>query len=263
MAYETNGQHLAAFLRDHHLGENDAAWTHVAIALIPTGRAEVWVEAVQEMTALHLTRRLVIAGVAIVSRRGEFDAVAERAIQQLVLDTMIVDYFVVGDVVGRLEPAIRSARRTISPGVRKELEGFARREMPYCYLCGTDLVFDEAGPTAFTLDHVWPRAYGGDSEPENLLPACLSCNNRKDLTPSWSMYPVQSLIAGFELDDEEIAAVPKEMRFAVQSRAAAALAAATGASLKEAFLDLGRPDLPSVIDISTSVDVFNLAFAAR
>lgn len=262
MAYETNGQHLAAFLRDH-LGENDAAWTYVAMALVPTGRAEVWVEAVREMTALHLTRRLVCAGVAIISGRGEFDTVAERAVQQMVLDTMIIDYFVVGDIVRRLEPAIRSARRTISQGVRRELEGFARREMAYCYLCGADLAFEGAGSTRLTLDHVWPRAYGGDSEPENLLPACRSCNNRKDLTPSWSMYPVQALVAGFEMGDAEIAEVPKEMRFAVQSRAAAAHAAVAGLSLKEAFMDLGRPGLPSVIDISVSVDVFNLAFAAR
>ncbi len=263
MVYETNGQHLATFLRDHHLGGSGAAWTQMAIALVPTGRAEIWVDAVREMTALHLTRRLVCAGVVIVGRRGEFDAVAERAVQQLVLDTMIVDYFVVGDLMRRLEPAIRSARRTISPTVRRELEGFTRREMPYCYLCGTDLTFDDAGPTSFTIDHVWPRAYGGDSEPENLLPACRSCNNRKGLTPSWSLYPVQALVAGFELEHSDIMEMPKEMRFAVQSRAAAAHAAATSVSLKEAFVNLGRPDLPTVIDISVSVDVFNLDFAAK
>lgn len=263
MAYETNGQYLASFLRDHHLAENPAVWAQLGIALVPTGRAEDWVGAVREMTALHLTRRLVCAGVAIVSRRGEFDVVAERDVQQLILDTMVIDYFVVGDVVARLEPAIRSARRTISPGVRKELKGFARREMPYCYLCGTDLTFDNPGPTEFTIDHVWPRAYGGDSEPENLLPACLSCNNRKDVTPSWAMYPVQALVAGYELDDADLAEVPKEMRLAVQSRAACERAAVVDISLKQAFVDLGRPAVPTVRDLSVSVDVFNLAFAAR
>lgn len=29
------------------------------------------------------------------------------------------------------------------------------------------------------IDHVWPRALGGDDHPNNLVPACQRCNNRK------------------------------------------------------------------------------------
>jgi hypothetical protein len=263
VAYETNGEHLANFLRHRHLGDDPGTWNQLGIALLPTGRAKEWVDAVQDMTALHLTRRLVSAGISIVNKYGDIDSVAERELQQMVLETMIIDYFVVGEVVVRLAPAIRAARRDISGTTRTQLEGFARREMPFCYLCGTDLVFDEPGPTRFTIDHVWPRAYGGDSEPENLLPACQSCNNRKGMTPSWSMYPVQALVAGFEIDSADVALLPKEMRFAMHAREVAACAVDKRVSLKEAFVALGRVDVPTVINRSVTVDVFNLAFAAR
>jgi 5-methylcytosine-specific restriction endonuclease McrA len=35
------------------------------------------------------------------------------------------------------------------------------------------------GRNANTLDHVWPVARGGQSEPSNLVPACRSCNSTK------------------------------------------------------------------------------------
>jgi hypothetical protein len=30
------------------------------------------------------------------------------------------------------------------------------------------------------MDHVWPVARGGRSVPSNLVPACISCNSRKN-----------------------------------------------------------------------------------
>lgn len=40
------------------------------------------------------------------------------------------------------------------------------------------------GRAASTLDHVWPVARGGDSRPDNLVPACVSCNSsKKDSDP--------------------------------------------------------------------------------
>ena len=33
--------------------------------------------------------------------------------------------------------------------------------------------------TADTIDHVWPRSRGGDDHPNNLVPACRSCNSSK------------------------------------------------------------------------------------
>ncbi|MDX2539811.1 HNH endonuclease domain-containing protein [Streptomyces scabiei] len=41
---------------------------------------------------------------------------------------------------------------------------------PRCAYC--------AGP-AIGVDHVWPRSRGGDDHPNNLVPACRSCNSSK------------------------------------------------------------------------------------
>ncbi len=255
--YMTSGQLFVAFLRDRYVGEHP--WGDVSRALISTGRGGWWVEALQEMAVLHLTRRLVVAASAIVGSRPEWDGLADREIKQMILDTMLVDYFLVGEINARLVPAVRAARRGISSGTRMQLRSESKRDSPWCYLCGTDLDYDSPdSPASFTLDHVWPQAYGGDSDYDNLLPACKSCNGRKGHAASWPLYPIQALVAGFQLTAEAIAELPKEMRFAVLTRKAAETAARHHLSLKQAFVRLGRPDVPAVVDESTSVDVFNL-----
>ena len=255
--YTTAGQQFAAFLRDHHIGAHE--WVDVSRALISTGRGDRWTEAVQEMAVLHLARRLIAAGSEIVNSRTEWDLVTDSDIKQMIVDTMIVDYFLVNDIHARLAPAVAAARSAISSGTRKQLRAASQRDAPWCYLCGTDLDYAaDDSPIAFTLDHVWPQAYGGNSVYENLLPACQSCNNRKGHAASWSLYPIQALVHGYKLTAEDIADLPKETRFAVLTRTAMDAAAAHDLSLKEAFVSLGRPDLPAVADESTSVDVFNL-----
>lgn len=41
-------------------------------------------------------------------------------------------------------------------------------------------------PEQLSLDHVQPRARGGDNSPGNLVTACLACNTRKGHQPAWS-----------------------------------------------------------------------------
>jgi 5-methylcytosine-specific restriction endonuclease McrA len=52
-----------------------------------------------------------------------------------------------------------------------------RRDLYHCQYCGrTD--------GALTIDHVIPKSKGGDDSWENLLTACITCNNKKgDRTP--------------------------------------------------------------------------------
>ena len=257
--YETNGQHLARYLLDHHLDGRGPRWSGLGRALLASDRSDAWVEAFQEMVSLQLARRLISAGKELIGQHGL--PAAETPVKQVIIDTMVVHYTSAGDVYERLLPAIRSARQTISGSVGESLRALAMREMPYCYLCGTDVDFDGGGHRAFTLDHVWPRAYGGNSEEENLLGACRSCNEAKSSEPSWAMYPIQSYVAGFEVQDLDD--MPKRMRFAVQARAAKQLAHREGRSLRDAYLRLGRPNRPVVLDEATAVDLFNLEFSAR
>ncbi len=258
-AYETNGQYLARYLLDHHLDGRGQQWNSLGSALLVSNRSDDWVEAFQEMVSLQLARRLILAGDKLIERHDL--PAAEKEIKQVIIDTMMVHYTLAGDVYERLLPAIHSARQRISNSVRQSVTALARREMPYCYLCGTPMAFIGDGHDAFTLDHVWPRAYGGNSVFDNLLGACRSCNEAKASEPSWAMYPIQSYVAGFEVQDLED--MPKVMRFAVQARAAKQLAQREGHSLRDAYLRLGRPSHPAVVSGATAVDLFNLEFNVR
>jgi hypothetical protein len=41
-------------------------------------------------------------------------------------------------------------------------------------------------PEQLSLDHVQPRARGGDNSPGNLVTACQGCNTRKGHQPAWA-----------------------------------------------------------------------------
>lgn len=68
-----------------------------------------------------------------------------------------------------------------------------------CWLCGGMIrpatrPRDPLGPSA---DHVIPRSKGGDNSIENLRPAHLSCNSRRQNRASHSVRRVSGNIAGF------------------------------------------------------------------
>ena len=60
-----------------------------------------------------------------------------------------------------------------------------RRDAHRCQYCGR-------GDVTLTVDHVLPLSRGGDETWENLVTACVSCNNRKgDRTPDESQMPLR------------------------------------------------------------------------
>lgn len=62
---------------------------------------------------------------------------------------------------------------------RRRAEILARDEFR-CVYCGADLPAEE-----LTVDHVEPRAKGGDRSEGNLVTACLDCNRAKGAEPAW------------------------------------------------------------------------------
>ncbi len=60
------------------------------------------------------------------------------------------------------------------------------RDQYRCQYCG-----ETKGASVLTLDHILPRAQGGESTPENLVSACLKCNQRKgNRTPEQARMPL-------------------------------------------------------------------------
>lgn len=51
---------------------------------------------------------------------------------------------------------------------------YAQKDSNHCYYCGCDL-----NENIRTIDHQYPRMYGGISLPPNLVPCCSNCNNKK------------------------------------------------------------------------------------
>jgi len=59
-----------------------------------------------------------------------------------------------------------------------------RRDNHRCQYCGR-------GDVPLTVDHIIPKARGGEDVWENLVTACVACNNRKgDRTPEEAMMPL-------------------------------------------------------------------------
>ena len=95
---------------------------------------------------------------------------------------------------------------------------------------------------SYTLDHIWPRSLGGNSDKENLLPACHDCNSRtKDDLSTWGSVNVHMLMLGIGPSEEHVKKIPGHFRFALQRRQAVRFAAMNRLSLKEAYLRLGPP----------------------
>jgi 5-methylcytosine-specific restriction endonuclease McrA len=76
--------------------------------------------------------------------------------------------------------ALRSYDRVPSSVVTFSRRNIFKRDHYTCQYCGK-----QPGADALTIDHVVPRAQGGESRWDNCVLACLECNGRKaDRTPA-------------------------------------------------------------------------------
>ena len=86
--------------------------------------------------------------------------------------------------VVRLRVYVNVRRRRQAAGM-KRLRIYVRDKFT-CQYCGKRKTADQ-----LTLDHITPRAQAGRSTPENLVTACVACNNRKgNRTPEKARMPL-------------------------------------------------------------------------
>lgn len=113
-----------------------------------------------------------------VTRRHALKALATERAEVLCLDTWrrkaLYEISDIHDFVCILYPsvqAIKDSKLKMGKGYRGVLE----RDEHVCQYCGKK---------ANTVDHVVPKSRGGSSAPNNLVAACMSCNQKKaDRTP--------------------------------------------------------------------------------
>lgn len=263
---ETAGEALAYFIGDKILTRDP--WDKLATSLLYTGRSEGLCEFFHEITVINLSCRIVAAGTSLLKESGDrparspIDTGFQKDFRDFIRERLYIRPPLSDNLFRNALRAVEAAQHDVSSKERNAFKQWAQRKHVSCYMCGVALDFTEAHEHyRFTLDHIWPQRYGGDSVPENWLPSCGSCNSRKKRDfATWAMPGIQSLILGFSPTAKEYTMVDGTHRFALHQLVARKVAIARQINLKSAFLILGPWEAtPRLVDGEDLGDFFNLA----
>lgn len=166
-----------------------------------------------------------------------------------------------GNFIELIDEVLNSAEKltaNLSPGLKKRIK---RAGPNHCHSCG--LQFGIVPPNGekileATADHVWPRALGGDTSEDNLIPTCDICNSKKGHIAAWQMAWIQPIVFSDVDEENSLKAFPRDLQIALHIRAAMAYAQDNGTTLKDAFLTIGPREKISRIDPEQGYDFFNL-----
>jgi hypothetical protein len=219
-----------------------------------------WCTYIEEFMAINLAGQLIEGG-RFLRSRFEDSTVFESQYRAFLREHLYLGP-TSNDRLFRLsKDAVDASFEEISDGTRKALTRWAKDNHPNCYLCGRMMSFGtHECNLAYTLDHVWPRDFGGDSTAENLLPACKECNGKhKANNATWAMTNIQSILLGFEPSESKIKRITGSSRFAIYHRHVQHIAVDRQLTLKEAYMRVGSSENVRVIDPLEFGHFFNLA----
>ncbi len=254
----TAGEKLYLHIRSEFIDTH--AWQEPQEMLQVTGRALEFIDLFQQIAAVNLTGRLVVAGSSFADRNPVSDPLFEQGYLDFIRDTLGETSERADRVYRLAEQAVIAARRSASNGLLNRFEKWAQRHHSHCYMCRTDLDFTRQHQrSAYTCEHVWPRMYGGDSVEDNFLPCCMDCNSRiKRDFASWSQVNVQALILGIGPKPDNLKEIDNIFKFAMHTRAAQMYAALHRKTLKAAFIDIGPWTDVRIVTQHDAGDFFNL-----
>lgn len=239
-----------------------AAWGDLGILLAVTGRAEHLVEFFREVAAVTLTGRIVIAGQSLAKPFPTLDDPGFRKLySEHLRDVVGIPKHALDELLRWSIRAVEAASSHPTPSLVKRMRAWAKQRHPRCYICGTALNFETAQVIdSYTLEHIWPSAYGGDSIEENFLPACDSCNSKKKRHfATWAMPAIQSLQLGLSPTEQRLGEIEGSYKFSLHYRAARRLAVEKRISMKDAFIEIGPWSDVRLLDAGDVADFFNLA----
>lgn len=257
----TSGEQLCKFV-NHKLLKSDV-WSDLEGILGVTGRSVHLVAFYRQLAAVTLTGRVVAAGRSLSKQfeEGLSGLSGRKAFIEHLRDLVGIPSRHLDELFRHSERAVSASLAKTMPSVEKRMRSWATLRHPKCYICGTGLDFDGQGPeeSAYTLEHIWPRTYGGESIEENLLPACYSCNNRKKKDfATWTMPSIQSLLLGISPKEQRLQEIDGSYKFSLHYRAAQRIAMEDRSSLKQAFLKIGPWTDVRLLDVDDVADFFNL-----
>lgn len=127
-------------------------------------RSEFWCSYVEEFMALNLAGQLIESGRFLRSKFSN-TTVFETEYRSVLAEQLTLDRNERNRLFRLSIDAVDASLEKISDGTRNALTVWAKTDHPYCYLCGRTMDFGEIeANTKFTLDHLWPRDFGGDCQ---------------------------------------------------------------------------------------------------
>lgn len=128
----------------------------------------------------------------------------------------------------------------------------------YCYICDKKLeATTEDITTKVQYEHIWPRSFGGDSSPDNLLPACNVCNHDKGNILLWQDAHVHSFVLSPFPDADDIKKIQYKERIALHRRNIFRKACDAHITLKSAALKVGAMGEIKYKYPEDAIDFFN------
>jgi hypothetical protein len=235
-------------------------WESLRRSFALSCRSDEYVELFQEVMTANLTCRTVSLGRSLAKEMSPGDPVYESELKSALIGTIGIPVSEVATILRGTTDAVKAAEHDFSPREKERLRKAAKLHNVRCYMCGGAIDYDGVGKEwqAYTLEHVWPQSYGGDSIDENALPACHGCNEKKADFATWGMVAVQSLILGLNPSNDKLEEIDKTFKFAMLYRAARRFAHIERCCMSQAFIRLGPWRKAELDDPDELADFFTL-----
>ncbi|WP_164709804.1 HNH endonuclease [Euzebya pacifica] len=109
------------------------------------------------------------------------------AFDSYLTDLILHECHVAVEQVRRILPLLMDALEVCDKSPSPALSREVRDTHPdHCIYCGRNST--EADGKRLTVEHVWPSSLGGDTDFENLAPACKGCNSARNHAALWTEF---------------------------------------------------------------------------
>lgn len=260
----TTGEHLFQVVVRDHFGFSAIAQLQAIPLLHVGGRTDELSEYFVGVSALNLLARVVKKAERV--RADEQETMHQASMVRYIQQSLGIPLISGSDDVDRLASlALKTAadsKKIIKDSVKNAVLN-GQKELS-CYICGGLLLKspDASPENKIEYEHLWPSSFGGNSIPENILPACCFCNRAKGHMLLWQSSHINSFVLKPLPSEEEWKTIKRAEKVAQHARSIFSHACHTKVSLKEAALEIGPINMSSIYasDTDDAVDFFNFEF---
>lgn len=243
MKSTTQGERLFMLIQDQVLGSignQHVCWSTISTWFEHAGETPEFSNYIRGAVSVHTVRRLLRYWEDEKKLTPDESAYV-RKLKRFIKDEVFPSLD--EDLTMKLARAVIAAEnvsgKAISPTVRRGVLG--AKKLHNCYLCSAELdsTIPEGQVKHLTLEHLWPTSIGGDSIEENLLPACVNCQNHTKDTMSWEWLNVHNLVLSASPSNSALTSITNKERVAKHFQYAIKIGREYDLTLKEAFLRIG------------------------